>query len=77
MGKMETLYAEIYDVLDGMEDKSQSFGHELSDTRELLNHILELKDLVKKERNDHIVSIKWRIVSILVSRLNCKITTLI
>lgn len=77
MGKMESLYAEISDVLDRMEDKSQSFGHELSDTRELLNHILELKDLVKKERNDHIVSIKWRIVSILVCRLDCKITTLI
>ena len=77
MGKMETLYAEISDVLDRMEDKSQSFGHELSDTRELLNYILELKDLVKKERNDHIVSIKWRIVSILVCRLDCKITTLI
>lgn len=58
MGKMETLYAEISDVLDGMEDKCRSFGHELSDTSDLQNYILELKDLVKKERNDYIVSRK-------------------
>lgn len=56
MGKMETLYAEVSDVLDHMEDKSQSFGHEFSDTSELQNHIIELKDLMKKERNDYIVS---------------------
>lgn len=67
MRKMETLYAEISDVLDVMEDKSISFGHELSNTSELLNHIMELKDLVKKERNDYIVSRKLRIVSLFIS----------
>lgn len=56
MGKMETLYAEISDVLDGMEDKSRSLGRESSDTGDLQNRVLELKDLVKKERNDYIVS---------------------
>ncbi|KAM6562990.1 hypothetical protein CsatB_022988 [Cannabis sativa] len=54
MGKMETLYAEISDVLDGMEDKTRSFGHEAFDTRDLQSCILELKDLVKKERNEYI-----------------------
>ena len=53
---METLYAEISDVLDGMEDKSRSLGRESSDTGDLQNRVLELKDLVKKERNDYIVS---------------------
>lgn len=65
MGKMETLYAEISDVLDGMEDKSQSLGHELSDARELLNYILKLKDLVKKERNDHIAVLQPAMMEIL------------
>ncbi|XP_062111069.1 putative 1-phosphatidylinositol-3-phosphate 5-kinase FAB1C [Humulus lupulus] len=54
MGKMETLYAEISDVLDGMEDKTRSFGHEAFDTSDLQSRILELKDLVKKERNEYI-----------------------
>ncbi|PQP96235.1 putative 1-phosphatidylinositol-3-phosphate 5-kinase FAB1C [Prunus yedoensis var. nudiflora] len=52
MGKMETLYAEISDVLDCMEEKNRSFGREMSS--ELQNHIMELKDLLKKERNDYI-----------------------
>ncbi|EXC06051.1 1-phosphatidylinositol-3-phosphate 5-kinase [Morus notabilis] len=64
MRKMETLYAEISDVLDVMEDKSKSFGHELSDTSELLNHIMELKDLVKKERNDYIAMLQPAIMEI-------------
>lgn len=56
MGKMETLYAEISDVLDGMESKRQASSHEWSDTCELENHITNLKELMKKERNDYIVS---------------------
>ncbi|CAN6675494.1 unnamed protein product [Malus baccata var. baccata] len=54
MGKMETIYAEISDVLDCMEEKNRSFGCEMSGTIELQHHILELKDLLKKERNDYI-----------------------
>lgn len=56
MGKMETLYAEISDILDSMEDKTRSFGQELSDTSALQNHVMEMKDLVKMERNEYIVS---------------------
>lgn len=50
---METLYAEISDVVDSLEEKCKSFGHEWSDTNELQDHIMELKDLLKKERNDY------------------------
>jgi 1-phosphatidylinositol-3-phosphate 5-kinase len=53
VGKMETLYAEISDVLDSLEEKCKSFGHEWSDTNELQDHIMGLKDLLKKERNDY------------------------
>lgn len=59
MVKMETLYAEIYDVLEGMGHKSNSIGCESSDTIDLKNHILELKDQLKKERNDYMVSTLW------------------
>lgn len=51
--KMETLYAEISDVLDSLEEKCKSFGNECSDTDDLQGHIMELKDLLKKERNDY------------------------
>lgn len=54
MGKMETLYAEISDVLDCMEEKNRSFGCEMSGAGELQNHIVELKEQLKKERNDYI-----------------------
>ncbi|KAM1520668.1 hypothetical protein ACFX10_011018 [Malus domestica] len=54
MGKMETIYAEISDVLDCMEEKNRSLGHQMSGAIELQNHIMELKDLLKKERNDYI-----------------------
>lgn len=59
MGKMETLYAEISDILDRMEDKARFLGQELSDTADLQNHVMEMKDLVKKERIDYIVSSIW------------------
>ncbi|KAK9277105.1 hypothetical protein L1049_006644 [Liquidambar formosana] len=53
MSKTEILYAEITDVLDSFEQKSASAGHESLDMSELHNHILELKDLVRKERNNY------------------------
>ncbi|XP_050235071.1 putative 1-phosphatidylinositol-3-phosphate 5-kinase FAB1C [Mercurialis annua] len=53
LGNMEAFYAEISDVLDSMEEKSKSFGKELSDSNELLNHIVELKDQLRKERNHY------------------------
>ncbi|GKV42909.1 hypothetical protein SLEP1_g50267 [Rubroshorea leprosula] len=53
IAKMETLYAEISDVLDGIEQRSNFIGSESSDSSELLNHVLELKDQLKKERNDY------------------------
>ena len=51
--KMENLYAEISDVLDSLEEKCKSFGNECLDTNDLQGHIMELKDLRKKERNDY------------------------
>ena len=51
--KMENLYAEISDVLDSLEEKCKSFGNECLDTNDLQGHIMELKDLLKKERNDY------------------------
>lgn len=52
---METLYAKISDVLDSLEEKCKSFGSEWSDTCELQDRIIELNDLLKKERNDYSV----------------------
>ncbi|OWM86229.1 hypothetical protein CDL15_Pgr011053 [Punica granatum] len=51
--KMETLYLEISGLLDGVEQKSAIFGNEFVVTHELQNYILELKDLLKKERADY------------------------
>ncbi|GAV82574.1 Cpn60_TCP1 domain-containing protein/PIP5K domain-containing protein [Cephalotus follicularis] len=53
MGKMENLYAEISDVLDCTEEKSKSSGYDFPDSSELHNHIMELKDQLKKERSDY------------------------
>ncbi|KAF5451008.1 hypothetical protein F2P56_031313 [Juglans regia] len=53
VSKMETLYANISDVLDSLEEKCKSFGSEWSDTFELQDRIIELNDLLKKERNDY------------------------
>ena len=50
---METWYVEISDVLDSLEEKCMSFGYECLDTNDLQGHIMELKDLLKKERNDY------------------------
>ncbi|XP_039034115.1 putative 1-phosphatidylinositol-3-phosphate 5-kinase FAB1C isoform X2 [Hibiscus syriacus] len=48
MVKTEMLYAEISDVLDSIELKSKS-----SNGSELSNHIMELRDQIRKERNDY------------------------
>ncbi|KAJ9708382.1 hypothetical protein PVL29_000432 [Vitis rotundifolia] len=53
LSKMETLYVEISDVLDRIEQKTASFRNESSDKSELHNHIMELKDLLNRERNDY------------------------
>uniref|UniRef100_A0A5B6ZR21 1-phosphatidylinositol-3-phosphate 5-kinase n=1 Tax=Davidia involucrata TaxID=16924 RepID=A0A5B6ZR21_DAVIN len=51
LSKMEALYVEISGVLNSIEQKCTSFGHEPSDTKGLHNHVMELKDLLIKERN--------------------------
>uniref|UniRef100_A0A3N7FK44 1-phosphatidylinositol-3-phosphate 5-kinase n=2 Tax=Populus trichocarpa TaxID=3694 RepID=A0A3N7FK44_POPTR len=53
LGKMETFYGEIFGVLDSMEQRSKYFGSELSDTNELQNRIMELKDQLVKEKNNY------------------------
>lgn len=54
--KMEAMYLEISGVLDSIEQKSAIFGKEFIVNRELHNCILELKDLLKKERSEYNVS---------------------
>jgi 1-phosphatidylinositol-3-phosphate 5-kinase len=53
---METFSGEIFGVLDSMEQRSKYFGSELSDTNELQNRIMELKDQLVKEKNNYSVS---------------------
>lgn len=53
---METMYAEIADLLDKIEQKCKSIVYDTSNTSELHNHILELKDQIQKERDDYRVS---------------------
>ncbi|KAB1208192.1 putative 1-phosphatidylinositol-3-phosphate 5-kinase FAB1C [Morella rubra] len=53
VSKMETLYAEISDVLDSLEDKWKSFGYDGSNTNKLQDNIMQLKDMLKTERNDY------------------------
>ena len=62
MSKTETLYDEILDVLNGIEAMSTTFGNDLPDSDGLTNHVMELKGLLIKERQDYIVS---RITSII------------
>ena len=47
---------EISDVLSRIEHKSTSFRNEASDKSDLDDHIMELKDLLNRERNDYNVS---------------------
>lgn len=56
MDKIEALYLEISRKLEGIEQRSAIFGNQFIVTRELRNYILELKDLLKKERTDYNVS---------------------
>ncbi|KAF8407677.1 hypothetical protein HHK36_006812 [Tetracentron sinense] len=51
--KTKLLYEEIYDVLRSIEQKNTSFGHEHLETSEFQNHVMQLKDLLKKERNEY------------------------
>ncbi|KAM7275562.1 hypothetical protein ACFE04_017428 [Oxalis oulophora] len=53
MGKMETLYAEISDAIDCLQEKYKLIGCDFSDTSELLKDITEMKDQLKSERNDY------------------------
>ncbi|XP_007045106.2 PREDICTED: putative 1-phosphatidylinositol-3-phosphate 5-kinase FAB1C [Theobroma cacao] len=53
MVKMEMLYADISDVLDHIEQKSNSASCQSSNASELPNHIMELRDQLRKERNDY------------------------
>ncbi|KAE9597285.1 hypothetical protein Lal_00007802 [Lupinus albus] len=55
LSKVETLYAEILAVLERFETKitSPGTGNELSDTINIFNHIVELKDMLQIERADY------------------------
>ncbi|KAI3733860.1 hypothetical protein L6452_13318 [Arctium lappa] len=55
LSKAEALYEEILDVLNGIEAKSTIFGNELPDSDKLANHVMELKGLLIKERQDYVV----------------------
>ncbi|CAK7326721.1 unnamed protein product [Dovyalis caffra] len=67
LGKMETFYGEISGVLDGMEWRSKYFGSELSNTNELQNYIMELKDLLIKEKDDYKVILQVAVMESLQS----------
>ncbi|XP_043699937.1 putative 1-phosphatidylinositol-3-phosphate 5-kinase FAB1C [Telopea speciosissima] len=51
--KKDSLYTEIFDVLQSIEKKSTSVGHEPTDMTEFHNRVMELKDLMKKEKNEY------------------------
>ncbi|KAI4357676.1 hypothetical protein L6164_001610 [Bauhinia variegata] len=55
LGKMETLYGEISDVLESLEKKSLSSasGIEQSDACDLHKHMKELRDMLSTERSDY------------------------
>ncbi|XVF85341.1 hypothetical protein PTKIN_Ptkin17bG0110000 [Pterospermum kingtungense] len=53
MLKMETFYVEVSDVLDSIEQRSNSAVCQPSNGSELQNHIMELRDQIQKERNDY------------------------
>lgn len=50
--EMEVLYAEVFDALQSIEEKS-SFGHANLDENGFHNHITDLQALLKKERNEY------------------------
>ncbi|MED6122238.1 hypothetical protein PIB30_117314 [Stylosanthes scabra] len=53
--KVETLYVEISDALDRLETSitSHDMGNEVSDACEIHQHILELKDMLQRDRKDY------------------------
>ncbi|GAA0159160.1 kinase [Lithospermum erythrorhizon] len=51
--KVELLYTEISSVLRCIEEKCSSYGSGIHDPNELINHIMELYDLLVKERNEY------------------------
>ncbi|KAF5745205.1 hypothetical protein HS088_TW07G00787 [Tripterygium wilfordii] len=53
MHEMETFYSELSCILDSMEQRSRCIGHESSDMSEIQTHIMELKDMLKKEISDY------------------------
>lgn len=70
--KLETLYREISDVLESLEKKSSfpGLGNEQhSDSCDIHSHIKELKDMLKKERNDYQVSNQKIIIDLDLSML--------
>ncbi|KAH1122599.1 hypothetical protein J1N35_005759 [Gossypium stocksii] len=53
MVKMEMSYVEVSDVLDSIEQKSNSAGCQSSNASDLSDHIVELRDQIQKERDDY------------------------
>ncbi|OMO60574.1 Chaperonin Cpn60/TCP-1 [Corchorus capsularis] len=53
MVKMDMFYAEVSDLLNSIEQKCNSAGCQSSNDCELLNHIMELRDQLQKERNEY------------------------
>ncbi|KAJ8769229.1 hypothetical protein K2173_001466 [Erythroxylum novogranatense] len=51
--KVETFYSEISAILDNLEQESKSFDSELPDANQLQNHLMNLKDQLRKERSDY------------------------
>ncbi|KAJ4973349.1 hypothetical protein NE237_006523 [Protea cynaroides] len=51
--KKDSLYAEIFDVLQSIEKKSTYVGHEPTDMTEFHNRIMEMKDLLRKEKSEY------------------------
>lgn len=66
--KMETLYMEISRVLDTIQQKSDCCGHQSVGASELHSYIFELKDLLKKERDDYNVSCAFYYICIVKAR---------
>lgn len=53
LSKAEAFYDETSSVLYALEQKGRSLVHDLSGTSNLMEHIMELKDLLIKERDDY------------------------
>ncbi|XP_010552722.1 PREDICTED: putative 1-phosphatidylinositol-3-phosphate 5-kinase FAB1C isoform X2 [Tarenaya hassleriana] len=53
MSKMQTMYTEISETLNSMEEKSSSIEQELSDAYDLQSCIMDLKDQLLKEKDEY------------------------